>query len=358
MTGYEYGNARLHAMKSRLLNQKELEMMIQAGSVQGLIAALTKTSYRKSIENALARSSGIECVTEALHYDLIDTLGNIRSFYINQPGEMVALALRAYDIHNLKSIFRGLSRNAPAGEILATLFPVGELKYPFLVELANATDLRAAIDLIASLVLPFAHPLLNVRAAHPGADEFEMELALDQWYYTEVQRILTKKSSRRDKLTAFFDLEADLANLLTVLRFIHAPTEFAFLSEHTGSESLSRLFVGPGRLSFELLERASAQGSMDSSVAALEGTPYAVPLSAGLDLFSRSGRLSDIEKALHRYRLEWLVQLFHKDALGIGVVLGYIGLKINEISNISWIAHAANLGLNAEAIRANVEWTG
>ena len=358
MTGYEYGNARLHAMKSRLLSTKEMESMVQAGSVQGLIAALTKTSYRKSIETALARSSGIDCVTEALHYDLTDTLGKIRSFYTQQPGDMVALALRAYDIHNLKAIFRGLSKNAPASEILATLLPVGELKFPLLVELANASDVRAAIDVLASLILPFAHPLLNIRAAHPGADEFEMELALDQWYYAEIQHRLQKKSIGRDILAAFFDLEADLANLLTVLRFMHAPVELTFLREHTGSESLTSLFVGPGRLKIDVLGRVSAQDSLESAIDALEGTPYAAALQAGLAAFKRSGQLSDFEKSLRRYRLEWLAQLFRKDALGIGVVLGYIGLKINEVNNLSWIAHGVNMGLKPDAVRANVEWIG
>ncbi len=358
MTGYEYGNARLHAMKSRLLTAKELEMMVQAGSVQGIIAALTKTSYRKAIETALARSSGIDCVTEALHYDLTDTLGKIRSFYSHQAGELVTLALRAYDIHNLKAIFRGLSRNAPASEILATLLPVGELKYPLLIELANASDMRAAIDMLASLILPFAHPLLNVRALHPGADEFEMELALDRWYYAEVQHSLQKKSSGKDILTVFFNLEADLANLQTVLRFIHTPVELTFLREHTGSESLSSLFVGPGRLTFNLLSQAGAQDSLETAIETLEGTPFSAALQAGLAAYKRSGRLSDFEKKLRRNRLEWLVQLFRKDALGIGVVLGYIGLKINEINNISWIAHSINMRLKPDAIRDNVEWVG
>jgi V/A-type H+-transporting ATPase subunit C len=104
MTGFEYGNARLRFMKSRLLSRKEMEALIEVGSLQGLIAALTRTAYHKSVEAALTRWTGMECISEALHAELINTLGKIRKFYTGQPGELVAIVLRAYDIHNLKAI--------------------------------------------------------------------------------------------------------------------------------------------------------------------------------------------------------------------------------------------------------------
>jgi hypothetical protein len=48
MADYDYGNARLRVMKSRLLPRSELEVLAEAGSLDGLIAALTKTVYQKS----------------------------------------------------------------------------------------------------------------------------------------------------------------------------------------------------------------------------------------------------------------------------------------------------------------------
>ena len=116
MSGYEYGNARLRAMKSRLLPRRELDALAETGSPQGLIAALTKTAYRKSVETALTRASGMDCIAEALRYDLINTLGKVQNFFDGQAGEMAAIILRTYDIHNLKAILRGLSKQVAAGE--------------------------------------------------------------------------------------------------------------------------------------------------------------------------------------------------------------------------------------------------
>ena len=182
MAGYDYGNARLRAMKSRLLTRSELEKMAEAGNLQALVAELAKTSYRWPVEASLARVSGLECISVALHGDLESTIEKIRRFYCNRAGEMVDIVLRAYDIRNLKTILRGLSKHALPGEILFSVLPASELTPGILSELSRAADPRDAIDLLATMALPFAHPLLRLRGEWPEAGIPEMELALDQWY--------------------------------------------------------------------------------------------------------------------------------------------------------------------------------
>ena len=163
MAGFDYGNARLMAKKSRLLSWKELESLVESGSVKGLIVALTKTIYRKPVEAALTRTSGMACIAEALRDDLTNDLGKIGDFYTDEAAESVAMVLRRYDIHNLRAILRGLSTNASPGEIMEILIPAGELKSNLLSELARAPNPRAAIDSLASLNMLFALPLLNLR---------------------------------------------------------------------------------------------------------------------------------------------------------------------------------------------------
>jgi vacuolar-type H+-ATPase subunit C/Vma6 len=118
MAEFDYGNARLRAMKSRLLSRNELEALTEAGSLQGLISALSKNAYRQSVEAALTHTTGMDCIHVALRNDLIATLGKVRSFFHEQAEELVAMVLRAYDVHNLIAILRGLDKNASQSEIL------------------------------------------------------------------------------------------------------------------------------------------------------------------------------------------------------------------------------------------------
>jgi len=355
MADYDYGNARLHVMKSRLLSIRELETLADAGSLQGLIAALTKTVYQKSVESALTRATGMQCIDEALRNDLVNTVGKIRGFYMESAGKMVAIILRTYDIHNLKAILRGLSKNVPAGDILTVLLPIGELNFSTLRELAQLNNQREAIDLLASMGLSFAWPLLNMRAEVPGAETFEMELALDQWYYEEARQTLRSETGMVDPLSYALALEADLANVLTVLRFAQDPHERDLLRDRLGTDEIEHLFIGPGRIPFELLASACRQDTVTNAIETLSGTSLEPALRAGLEAYVRSNRLSDIERQLKHYRLEWMAGQITKDPLGIGVVLGYVALKVNEVGNIRWITQGINLGLKVDAIRAELE---
>ncbi|MFN2266476.1 MAG: V-type ATPase subunit [Anaerolineales bacterium] len=354
MSGYDYGNARLHAMKSRLLSRSEIEELVALDNLQVLIAALTKTAYRKSIGVALAHTSGMSCIAEALRNDLINTLGKIRKFYQGQAGEMVTVMLRRYDIKNLKAILRGMGKSVPAGEILASLLPIGELEYGTLTELARAPGPRAFIDLLASMGLPFAQPLLLLRSERPEVSTHEMELVLDQWYFQEAFQTCQHVRGGGSVLLFSLQLEADLTNLLTVLRFAHAPAERKVLKDWFDTGDLEGLFVGPGKLSFSLLADAGSQDTIESAIKILTETPYKAALNAGLQAYAQAARLSDFEKQLNRFRLNWMSRQFVNDPLGIGVFLGYLYLKVNEVSNIRWIAQAIQLEIKTNTIRSEM----
>jgi V/A-type H+-transporting ATPase subunit C len=355
ISSYEYGNARVRAMKSRLLDRRDLEALAEAGSLQGLIGALAKTDYREAIEVALTRASGLDCVTDALRRSLLDTLGRIRDFYGGRAGNLVAAWLRIYDVHNLKTILRGLSKQASSDEIAAALLPVSELTPSMLARLISVPEPRAAIDLLVTAQMPIAQPLINLRAESPGAGVFEMELALDKWYFQEACRYL-QGTLRSTLLHAALAQEADLTNLLTALRFAHAPAERREIRQRLSGEGLDHLFVESGELPVELLVQVSEQDSLESAVRVLARTPYAPPLRAGLRAYSRSGRLSDLESQLRRFRLDWMAKLFIRDPLGIGVPLGYFALKTSETINIRWVAYGLHLGLEANTIKTGLEF--
>jgi vacuolar-type H+-ATPase subunit C/Vma6 len=355
MADYDYGNARLHVMKSRLLSRSALEGLAKTGSLDGLIAALTKTVYQRSVEAALTRATGLQCIDEALRTDLVNSVGKIGGFYQEDAGKMVTIVLRTYDIHNLKAILRGLSKNVPAADILPILLPIGELTMSTLRELAQLNNPREAIDLLASMGLSFAWPLLSLRAEAPGSEMLKLELALDKWYYEEACRTLRSTTGMVDQLSIALALEVDLANILTVLRFAQSPHERNLLRDQLGTDKIEHLVIGPGRIPRELLTAASMQDTVAAAVETLSRTFFGPALLAGLEAYARSNRLSDIERQIKRYRLVWMAGQIRKDPLGIGVVLGYVALKVNEINNLRWISQGINLGLNADTIQAELE---
>jgi len=339
-------------MKSRLLTRRELDNLSEAGNMQALIADLARTPYRRPLEVALVHLVGREAVSRGVRAELEQTLARIHRFYDGDAGSNVELVLQVYDVHNLKAILRGLTSHATPGEIEAALLPVGQLTGDILAELARAANPRAAIDLLASMSLPSAIPLLRLRAERPGAGTLEMEVRLEQWYFEEAFARL--QESRDETLAAALRLEADLTNVQTVLRLAAKPEEQDAIREWLGTDEVGSLLVGPGRIPLAMLVRAANRETVTEAVQLLAETVYAGPLQAALSVYSETGRLSSFERQLHRYRLDTLARLIARDPLGIGVVLGYLALKINEVNNLRWIANGIHLRMTPENIRAEL----
>lgn len=356
MAGYEYGNARLRAMKSRLLSSQQMAELAGSQQLDSLILGLTRSPYQSALDAALVRAVGLEAIDLALRQDLVQTVRKIRGFFDETADRLVGLNLCAYDVHNLKAILRGLASSAAASDIMAALLPIGELSEPVLAELANAADPRVAIDLLASMRQPLAHPLLELRARLPGVTIEEMELTLDQWRFSYIHDQLSDIGGDQDIFKSAIALDADLTNLLTVFRMAYAPAERDVISARLQLDGLRAIFVRGGRISLDLLVHASEQNTLDSAIDLLSHTVYAEPLRSGLGAYQRTRRLSELEKHLRYFRLGWMNSLFSRDSLGIGVMLGYLALKTSEVSNLRWIAHGISVGLKVDDLRAELEF--
>lgn len=355
---FDYANARLRARKSRLLSQDRLVEYTWLENLPSLLTALTDTGYRRAVDEALTRASGLEALFLATHLDLVENLRELHGFFDSGARQWVDLVLRGYDLHNLKTILRGLSLDLPVEEIDRALIPIGELTPAVLDELIEAGSPREVVDRLASLGSPFARPLLSVRAERPGAPVFELELALERWHDEQVRQRLAGAPGQVEALRAAQDMEADLANMLTALRFAHSPEPRSSLLEQIGYDEVEALFIGPGEQDFSRLSRAADQDSVPQAVDVLARPPYAEPLETGLNAYRRDGRLSDIEDSLWAYRLAWRSKQILKDPLGIGVTLGYLALKINEVRNLRWIAMGIYLNLPAREIREGLVFAG
>jgi V/A-type H+-transporting ATPase subunit C len=359
---FDYANARLRAMKSRLLPRRTLEALTEVGSVHALITALADTPYRIPVEAALARHfaepAGMECLTEALRNDLIATIGKARGFFgaSGAPGDLAAAVYRRYDLHNLKTILRGLSRHVPADEIMANSLPAGELRAADLAEMARAANLGAAIDVLATWRLPLARPLLELRTGrrnHAG-EVPALELALDRWHLATALQTAREADEQGRPLWEALMQEADVTNILTALRLAGMPDLAAVLREQYGTDKVEALFVGPGHVPYQLLGTAAHAGSVTEAIDALAGTTYGATLAEAVQSYSASGRLSVFERALARRTLRQAIGFIARDALGIGVLLGYTALKTNELCNLRATAQGLSLGDRPEAIRAEL----
>ncbi|MCB9419508.1 MAG: V-type ATPase subunit [Ardenticatenaceae bacterium] len=351
MADFDYGNARLRAMKSRLLTRPALEELAGAENMPVLINALLKTPYREAVEAALVQYTGAEIITQARRNNLIHTVSKVRHFYSGESAELTRWVLRRYDVDNVKAILRGLTQQVPADEIQASTLPIGELQPADLETLARLANTRAAIDVLATWRFPLAQLLLALRAEKAGGDLFTMELALEQWYF---RAAMTATKEDGESLRQSLRLQADIMNILTALRLVGDTEAAAFLRQRFDAADATPLFIGPGHVAFALLSEAAKQESVWRAVEVFAHTSYGPMLAEALSQYQVTYRLSDFEYALQYRQLKQAVNLLIRDPLGIGVLIGYIALKTNELANLHRIVQGVNRGEAANRIRAEL----
>ena len=352
---YAYGNARLRAMKSRLLNARAYDALITATNLEEVIRLLAQGPYKIEIETALVRHSGMRCVSEALRLSVTRTIGKIKTFFRGRPRELVRVLLGRWDVFNLMTILRGQARGVPADEILDTLVPAGELAVVDLRELSQQPGIHATAGLMAAWHLPYAAPLAAAVRTPSNGDLSGIETRLAQSRYREA---LTELGDDENDLLVreILQIEIDATNLLTLFRLCRAGDLAKQLQAKYGTTSAAPLLIEGGRLDRRMLEELSVLGDVGSIVRRLEGTPYEAILSTRMDKYRQTGNPAVLQRALEEFLVRKGVQMFHRDPLTIAIPIGYITAKSNEVVNVRLISQAKMLDLDWEAIREELIW--
>lgn len=350
--GYGYGNARLRAMRSKLLTPAEYDALLAKTSVEDLIAALSKTPYQAHIEAALLRVGKDRCVIEAVRLNLAHTLDKIRHFFEGEPRELLNLLLRKWDRHNVLAILRGQSHELSAGQMMAAVVPTGQFDEAALQELARQPGLRAAIDLMTTWSLPYARPLREAQArlgAIPRLDQ--LELALNQFHYHSLLQTLGGGNANQRLLREHVQTEIDLVNLRTLLRLSRLPGVDVLVKQRYQSADMRPLFVEPGGFlaAPQLMELATTGGGVENVVRSLHDSRYGPALQAGFERYQ--GNLTVLERELERWQAAESVAMFSRNPLSMAIPLGFLGCKEVEAANVRLIAQAVALDLKRDSIK-------
>lgn len=325
--------------------------MAGVGSISDLISEMTRSPYREEVEAALVQYAGVEVISQALQENMVHAVTKIRRFYSGRAETLAGWVLRRYDIDNVKAILRGLMQQVPADEIITATLPVGDLQPADLAILARSANVREAIDLLVTWRIPLSQHLLALRAEKAGANLFDMEMALDKWYFDTGMKAAKRNG---ESLHQSLIVQADVINILTALRLVGKSEPVTFLQQHFDALDITPLFFGPGHVAFDLLVETVSQDSVNDAVETLQATIYGATLFGALDRYRVTNRLSEFEFALQRQQLRQANNLLIRDPLGIGMLIGYLAQKMNEIANLRRVVQGVFHGEQASAIRAEL----
>ncbi len=332
-------------MWSHLLDRAALEQLIAAPDLDAQIRYLTQTPYRADIEEALIHGHTVAGIDRALRSNVGRTWQVVLNVLPEQGIGLIKAILASWDVFDLKTILRGVHTHLPQGEIVESLMPAATLSAAELVELASAETVREVVDTMATWRLDYAKPLDGaLRDYNKRGELAPMELALDRWYFASVHhRLQSRRDPDKRLIAGLFGALVDIENLRTAFRLVG--------TDLTRETVEGYWLLGGIHIDQEVFIRLCEAADVEEVLGAIHRTPYARPLEDAAVTFLQEGTLSVLERALEDLITRRIIALRRSDPLGVGIVVGFLWAKQNEVANIRIAVTGRSVGLPDERMR-------
>jgi V/A-type H+-transporting ATPase subunit C len=342
--GCDYANARVRAMRSRLLGRAGIEALLAEPGLAARLEFLKRTNYADAVPGPSGTTTDrLAAAERGLRARLMADLAGIDDFLAEErPRALFRACLAFEDGWTLKTILRGVAAGEPPERIFLLLVPTPELDHAALAELVRQREVKAVIDLLATWRSPYARPLLDGLAASARRpDLLALEVALDRVLFSRALDVARRDGEDGEMLRVFLEVQIDLANIATLLK----------LGGHGGAEEF---FVAGGRTISARSYRQYAQLDPAALKAALARKGWLLA-AAGLNSSATLDDPAAVDQLLHRALAEAMRREALLHPLSFAVPLSYVLDRRAEIQRIRLVLRGAEFGIPADELLQLVE---
>ena len=333
---FGYPNARVKAMKQSLLQQRDLDAMADAASIDEVYSMLERTSYRQDLvdvslkEKNIADQMELACTRNFSRY-----LKKVSSVIPKDARQVLAALFEKYEIENIK-ILLSAKENGQAREKTAQLIlETGLLSKAIHSRMLDAKDLKAAISPLEGTVYASV-----IEKSHSGEKSLPTILsALDSYYFGKMGGIASNFPREEKIILGLLRSQIDYRNISMILR------------SKTGGipdEKIQEFLIPGGNISREKLKQAVAEKTAEAAAHVFEDD---FNLEAAIDAYKKTGSLIPVEIELEKGYAKKGLSVLRRSILSIGAIVGFLLIKEEEVSNIRKIIRAKEFGLSNEKIR-------
>jgi V/A-type H+-transporting ATPase subunit C len=338
-----YINARLKGMKSLLLGPSAYEALLSAKDLEEVVRLLDSTALGASLAAALSARQGIAGVDEGLRRDFQAALAKMVRLGSGHPRELILLVMGRWELLNVKTVLRGKHLNAPVDAVLAGTLPFGRLDEAGLGELTTQRDMKGVIDLLVQWGIPYARDLAAAFPAYREKLDLQaLETSLDKAWFARTLRDLDNEDPDDVLVKELVRREIDGILIGYALRVVHYRLHDADNIE---------LFIPGGReIDARRFGAMLNARTVDELIRAVEAPGLTECLEAAVPRYLENNHLSGLERSLETCFARKASGFLNRDPLSIGVAIGYLWLKVNEIINVRIIARGTHANMPREEI--------
>jgi V/A-type H+-transporting ATPase subunit C len=345
---YGFINAKLRARLTRLLDDRLIDQVIDAPTLDDALLLLRETPF-SDIEQVYKRSGDLKAVDLELFKHEIKLYQDLKRYLHREVLDVVQALVLHTEIENVKNAVRLFFDRSVRGrdiDVSSQFLLTQKIEHPMDVQrIAHAEDMGKVVQLLSQS--PYGDILRTFRVfIEKEQSLFRFEIALDRYYYNNlIAKIQSLKNRDRKIALRIVGIEIDLLNVNWIIRFRnfydlsrddvldftiphgHSIDEHA-LMEVYASENITRI------LKNLIMKRYPSLAVFLSYEAS--------------DAYSR---ILLIEQVLDQILLVEVKKMLSGYPFSIGTVLAYVILQRRDIRRIGTALHAKQYNMTKERIR-------
>lgn len=332
---YGYSNARVKAMKGLLLKQNTLEELIKVGTIEAMVEILQRTGYRNDLADASVNYSGSDLIEMAASKNFARVVQKLVRIVPKDDRPLLEALLVKWDLLNLKTMMHAKLLKRGYEDVKHQLFCVGGLNENDFKRIMKAEEreilreirrTKLGEQMLSSSTEAFSRSMWETfNNALRNLDTFtQTETIVDAYSYMLMDKALAESGGKvafyiRDLLR----LEIDEKNIMIIER----------LKKHgVEKKRIQETLIKGGTLSRRTLDRIIEAKDLASAVKIIRSKFRRLELPEG------DVSLTDLEIALEKSLAAQKVLAFHRVNLSVGVLIGFLLLKEEEMSNLRKIS--------------------
>ncbi len=318
---YAYCNAVVRGRKGKLLSDLELKNLSRTRSIGESLNVLANTDYRDTLKGinyseGLKAKSHLREMEKALVQKLIKEEKRILKYTLESLQAILEINLQRWEVRNIKKALRNSFRKTPRYREYIVPYLRDNIKEK-LEEVGNADNPKEGADILSETEYAFLADTLS--SVESERVLFTAEMALDNFHH---ERLYEKSDAMGGTTREFFGFEIDRINIETAVR--GSVNGIAF-------EDIEDYFLKTHNIDDEILEAIVESSGIQSALTPLEDTYMEDIIQA------KTGKKMSFEllsENLLKKKLDIANKIYTSEALGPGIILGYLTMKDIEVKNI------------------------
>jgi len=349
---YGYANARVHGLYSRFLTPEQLHSLAVSQSSDSMVELLERTSYKEDLVALSLNFKGDDLLELAVSRHFARFASKLLEFCPTEIEPTLRAILARWDSHNLKIVLLARRQKKAFEQVIPYLVLGGTLDEAKLRQIHSAVEPESVLHLLR---VGESGQIINLALDHEPkmAERLRKHmLAMDtapslQPLLDELDRLtyfmaLKSTNGFGDKdmsaVRALLAASADEKNLSTMLRLSAAGLRAAEV----------RKYMVPGGNFPDTRWVEMAEEGPDS--ASIKSVCRRMGWATALEQYTKDKSLSNFEASMARLSALRSIRAFRSSQMSIGVLVGALLLKEQEMGNIRKIIRGKALRLQPAEI--------